>query len=303
MKKILFIFLSFYCGQLKAQVFNSWNELDYKKYYPFYSDSEIVDSFVTENLFEYLSKIDTTNSIIYKRINSENNVRIYKISRDTIKSFYYSFKRKEFTSLEVYVYNKNNLIEFYFDCTDYYFDEKRIPVSATKFFYNINNELVAKNNYYLQYYQSVINETSSFKIKDFKLTSSMTYTRKKTNSKTYIYGKENIGSANFRSKDTLIINNKGLITKFNSYADNKSLGCPMGLYVNDICEYVYKNDSVDLINKQIHCEFPGAIKKCEIFAEPYVTINTRSFSAYKFNYLLCIKLRNNIKETNNYVVK
>jgi hypothetical protein len=302
--KLILILLTFFYVHVSGQVFNYRNELDYAKYYPLNEKNNVADTFSTQNLLQYFSNIGTSNSKIYKELINTNYSRVYYAIGDTIKSLRYNFSTKQFSSLEVFIYNKNKQIELYFDCNDYYFDKKRITVSAIQFFYNRNYELTDKLAYYLQSYNSTIDEFSFFDLKKFELTSAINYQIERTKSKTFIFGKECMGKKNFRSKDTLTIsNNNGFLLKFNSYADNRSLGCPMGLYVNDIFEYAYAKDSVTITEKQIRCEFPGVINKCDVFAEPYITTTKRKFFNFGFNYFACINLRNTNKIRTTYILK
>jgi hypothetical protein len=301
MKKLILIILTFLTTKSFGQLFNYRNELDFIKFYP--SNKNIIDTFSSLNLLDYLNNLDTINNTIYQKLTANDYTRIYKMNGDTIKSYKYNFKKREFTSVEVFVYNHHNQIEFYIDCTDYYFDKKKIPVEAIQFFYNSENELTDKLVYYQQNYNSNINEYSTFDLQNFKLTSAKNYTLKKSQTKTLIFSKECIGKENFRSYDTTIVNNKGLIIKHNSYADKRALGCLMGLNVNDICEYSYLKDSVELISTQTHCTFPGENKKCIEYAEPYISKSKRKYYEFAYNYRLCKQLRNNMKKQEQYIIK
>jgi hypothetical protein len=303
MKKSIFIILTFFYSQLSGQIFNYWSELDHIKFYPLNNDCISVDTFSTQNLSELLNNLDATDNSIYRALTAHDYTKIFKINGDTIKSFKYNFKRHEFTSIELFVYNHNKQIELYIDCTDYYFDKNRIPVETIQFFYNNKNELTDKLVYYQQSYKSTINENSIFDLKNFKLTSVINYKVKKTKSNIFVFGKECIGKENFRSYDTMIVNNKGLIIKYNSYADNRALGCPMGLYVNDICEYSYNKDSVELVSTQTNCRFQGINKKCDEYAEPFISKTKRKYYDYRFNYILCTQLRNRTKNEDHYIIK
>jgi hypothetical protein len=298
----MFLMLPFFYGKVSGQMFDYYNELDYIKYYPLNEHNTQTDTFSTNDLSAFLNAMDTTENAIYRKLNKNDFCRIYKISGDTIKSFKYDFRKRAFSSIELFVYNSNKLIQLYIDCTDYHYNKNSISFTAIQFFYK-NNELTDKLTYYQGNYSFPITEFSSFDLSNFKITSAINYKIAKTKSNTYITGQECIGPENFRSRDTLIYNSKGLLMKYNSYADNRALGCPMGLFVNDIFEYNYLKDSVTITFTQTHRQFPGVDKKCEVYAEPYIYTMKQKYTDMKFNYILCAQLRNTSKKWKNYVIK
>lgn len=300
---LLTCILTLFYGQSPGQLFNGGHELNYSKYYPLNEYDYKADTFLTNDLSSFLDAIDTNSNTIYHKLATNSDCRIYKVNGDTIKSYKYNLSKRAFTSVEFFVYNSNKLIALYIDCTDYYFDRTSIPVTAIQFFYNANNELTDKLTYYQKKYSAGINEFSSFHLQDFKLESAIHYKKKKTKYNTYIFGQECIGKEYFRSYDTAVLDNKGLLVRFNSYADNRALGCPMGLFVNDILDYSYRKDSVTVTFTQKNCLIPGIDKKCEVYAEAYISTSRRKYVATRFNYELCAQIRNTSKQQKSYILR
>lgn len=303
MKQFLItIFILHFTIQVKCQEFNYYKELDYIKYYPFYKETIDTNLIFTENLNLFLDNLDTTSKI-YKKLNSNGNSRIYSIKGDTIKSLKYNFKTHEFVSIELFVYNPQRKICFYIDCTDYYFDKKNIPVKAVQFFYN-KNELVDKLTYYHQTYMQQINFYSTFIIDQYKLTSAIHYTYKTSKQNLIIFGKECMGKESYRDFDTTLIDNFGYIKKYNSFAKQRALGCPMGLHVNDTYEYKYLKDSVDIIFTRTHCFGTDMQGNCVGQDEPQTETDKRKFIKLNYNYFDCMKMKNRIIETrkNEYII-
>ncbi|MFM2386883.1 MAG: hypothetical protein RL660_1640 [Bacteroidota bacterium] len=291
-RNLIFVILFLCSGlTLQAQVFNYYGEFDFSKYYPLQA-ANMNDSVInTSNLDSMLVNVDTNSSIIYRKLQANSSARIYCKNGDTIKSLRYSFRTHEFTSIELFVYDAQNRIHLYIDCTDYYFNKSKIPVNTEVFYYE-DNKLIDKLVYYTSKYEQSIGLASTFDLDKYKLTSSMHYTYQKTKTGLNIYSKECIGDTQFRDYDTTVLDRLGYIKQFNSFAQRRALGCPMGNNVNDIFTYDYSTDSVTITATRKTCMASDQGGNCFGASQYKLASRTRQFSKERYNYYECEAIRN-----------
>lgn len=302
MKAVLLIALILFHVPSLAQVFDYFHCFSLSKYYPLNINKSQEDTLITSDLTARLNSLDTNDVSALWKLRTIKDKRIYKLQRDTVKSFKYNIRKHEFTSVELFVYNAQSKIALYIDCTDYYFDKNQIPASATQFFYNDKGKLTDKLEYYQSHYSAPLNEHSSFDLKNFRLQSAINYSVKKTKRRVLVFSNECYGPENYRSHDTMVINDKGLIVKHNSYADNRALGCPMGYHVNDTWRYLYDKDSVTIFYTRMHCLYPGTNGECVRYAEPEIGSTMEKFGDLKFNYISNANLRNRSRRYDGYIL-
>ncbi len=290
-KLIIYFFLLFTTSVSFSQRLEVHLEL--LKYYPALNIDSNAIYFQANDLNDFLSNLDTNGNEIYKRLVENRYRRLYFIAGDTIKSLRYNFKTREFVSLEVFAYNQNQQIVRYIDCSDYYFDKQKIYVQIEDFFYDEQKRIIDKLVYYNYHYHDPIYPNSSFNLEDFKLTNAIHYSYRNNKDQTIVFAKECMGKENFRSFDTIIINRKGYIVRFNSFAKQRALGCPMGLHVNDIFDYKYHSDSVETKYIQIKCMGTDKNGVCVSYDDPVIHITNSKVDKYELNYFGIISLRNN----------
>lgn len=245
---------------------------DFDKYYPenrYIRKNKI--KFLTDSsefhlpTNSYTKAYDTLGRLIGAfnyEIEKFDNPYIYRKKEDTLLRLKYRPNSQELYSLEKFVYNTQGQIVHYFICCDYYFNNKSFSVEIEDFYYD-KNILQTRLRYYKEHIGNMsedftINKTTGMRLTDVKNYSYITL----KNGNRMVVEQQNIGSREWRTSDTTLIDKHNKIIKHNSYAKMGSLGCPMGNNVNRVTEYKYTHNTLTIIDYTTYCVASVSDFKC-----------------------------------------